>query len=354
MSSRMPEAAQPAQPSAGNARNRSVVMRNASVVFEWQRSLIVGGTLFVLLVILGGIIVPGIFSFLSLRSMLLSASFLGIASLGQTLCALVGGLDLSIPFVLGSANVLLLWLVAMHGVPSGIAFVLVMIFGAFVGAINGLASLRLQGQSLVVTLGTGTALLALIEIITTNSAQSGGTIIGTVPGWLTAAASPAGGNSGLGFAPAVLVWFVIAAVAILLLSRSWIGRAIYAQGGSRVAASRALVSERGIWVTAFAVSGLMSAVAGMFLLGFSGGAFSDVGQPYLFTTVSAVVVGGTTLVGGRGGYSQTVLGVAIITVLTEVLVGLNLSPAAQEMVLGIMLVPIVAVYARMPHPKMLV
>lgn len=306
----------------------------------------------VALLICGGIVVPGLFSVISLQSMLQSAAFLGMASLGQTLCALVGGLDLSIPFVIGSANILLVWLTAMKGVPSGIAFVLVMLFGAGIGVLNGLASLRLQGQSLVVTLGTGTALLALIEIITTNSAQSGGTIIATVPRWLTDIASLNGGRTGLGFAPAIMVWLVLAAVAILLLARSWLGRAIYAQGGNPVAAKRILVSERVIWITTFTVSGLMSAIVGMFLLGFSGGAFADIGQPYLFTTVSAVVVGGTTLVGGRGGYAQTVLGVSIITVLTVVLVGLNLSPAAQEMVLGVLLIAIVAAYARLPHPRM--
>jgi len=327
-------------------------LRRRMATLAPQRSLILGVALLIALVVAGSVLVPGFFSVNAVRSMLLSASLLGIVALGQTLCALIGGLDLSIPFVVGAANVSLLYLTANRGIPSGIAVLIVIGIAVIVGVINGLISHRQQGQSLVVTLGTGTALLGLTQIITTNSIYSGGTIRGTVPGWITAIATPDGGRSGFGFAPSVLVWLVIAVVAVLLLSRTWTGRAIYAQGGNPVAARRALISERGIWVTTFTISAVMAAIAGMFLLGFSGSAFYDIGQPYLFTTVAAVLIGGTTLIGGRGGYAQTVLGVAILTVLTVVLVGLNLSPAAQEMVLGMVLIPLVAAYARLPHPRL--
>jgi ribose transport system permease protein len=93
----------------------------------------------------------------------------------------------------------------------------------------------------------------------------------------------------------------------------------------------------------------MSALTGVLLLGFSGGGFVGVGDPYLFTTVAAVVIGGTSLLGGAGGYGATVLGVLVLTVMTSLLVGLGLSFAAQQAIVGLLIVPMVAVYARTPH-----
>ncbi|WP_410576015.1 ABC transporter permease subunit, partial [Bacillus sp. SIMBA_006] len=77
----------------------------------------------------------------------------------------------------------------------------------------------------------------------------------------------------------------------------WFGRSVYAVGGSRTAAARLGISEFKIWISIHAISGAMSAVTGMLLLGFSGGGFVGVGDPYLFTTVAAVVIGGTSLLG---------------------------------------------------------
>jgi ribose transport system permease protein len=112
-----------------------------------------------------------------------------------------------------------------------------------------------------------------------------------------------------------------------------------------------MISEVRTWVLTFAVSGLFAAAAGILLLGFSGGAFADVGQPYLFTTVAAVVIGGTSLLGGRGGYGLTVLGVFVLTVLSTVLVGVGLSAPGQQAVLGLIIVPMVALYGRDAHPR---
>jgi ribose transport system permease protein len=326
-------------------------IRSYAAVLGPNRSLIISGAILIILIILGGSVVEGFYSLMNLRSLLLSASLLGIVSLGQTLCALVGELDMSIAFMIGSGNVMFLWLTGIKGLPSIASLLVVIAFGVVIGAINGLISYRQKGQSIVVTLGVGTAILALIEIVTTGSVKSGGTITAPVPKWLVALGSPNGGTTGLGIAPAVLLWVVITIMALLFLARTWTGRSIYAQGGNPVAASRAMISQKAIWVVVFSVSAVMACIVGIIMLGFSGGAFYDIGSPYLFTTVAAVVVGGTALAGGRGGYAQTVLGVAILSVLTVVLVGIDLSPAAQEMVLGMLLIPLVALYARGPHAR---
>ena len=116
-----------------------------------------GRSAFIGLIVLGALIVISAFSiegFLSapnVRAILLFAAFLGIASVGQTMVALLGGLDLSIPFVIGAANIALLSLITA-GVPSYVAFGFILTLGGVVGLINGLMSFKLQGQALIVTL----------------------------------------------------------------------------------------------------------------------------------------------------------------------------------------------------------
>lgn len=308
----------------------------------------VAAAILLALVIVGIATISGFWSLNNLRSSLVTASFLGIAALGQTLCALIGELDLSIPFVIGAANVGLLGLIN-KGVPPGVAIVIVVVLAILIGVVNGIVSHRQRGQSLVVTLGVGTAVLGLVQILVSTQAQSGGTVQGAVPSYLQTLVSLGGP---LGVAPTVYLWVGLSALAIFLLRRTWPGRGVYALGGNRVAARRALMPELGIWILVFSVSAAMAAVTGILLVGYAGGGYADVGQPYLFTTLAAVVVGGTSLVGGRGGYGLTIVGVLILTVLTVILAGFSLSAAAQEAFLGALIIPMVALYARDLHPRM--
>jgi ribose transport system permease protein len=149
--------------------------------------------------------------------------------------------------------------------------------------------------------------------------------------------------------PVIFIWAIVSLVVILVMNRTRFGRYFYAVGGSRRAAARLQISEGVMWVTAYVVSGAAAAATGVLLLGFSGGGFVGVGDPYLFTTVAAVVIGGTSLLGGWGGYGSTVIGVLVLTVLTSLLVGLGLNFAMQQAVFGLLIVPMVALYARSPH-----
>ena len=99
----------------------------------------------------------------------------------------------------------------------------------------------------------------------------------------------------------------------------------------------------------YAVSGGVSALTGALLLGWSGGGFIGVGQPYLFMTLAAVVIGGTSLLGGYGGYGFTVIGVLVLQVLTSFLVGIGLDYQWQQFIFGLLILPMVALYARSPH-----
>ncbi|WP_439150699.1 ABC transporter permease [Sulfitobacter sp.] len=328
--------------------NSQSAHQTSKLKLPMDRSILIGSGLLVLLVLLGGLLVPGFISVQNLRSILLLAAFLGIASLGQTLCALLGALDLSIPFVIGSANILLPSLL-LSGLPPTVAILVVIVLGALVGSLNGTLSFRLQGQALIMSLAIGFATVGATQIYTSIGSDFGGTVFAKIPDWLRNLAAFNGKTFGIAMPPVVFIWAIIAAIMVWIMRNTWFGLGIYALGGSRTAAQRLRISEFKTWVTVHAISGAMSAVAGMLLLGFSGGGFVGVGDPYLFTTVAAVVIGGTSLLGGAGGYGATVLGVLVLTVLTSLLVGLGLSFASQQAVIGALIIPMVAIYARAPH-----
>ncbi len=313
-----------------------------------NKSAFFGLVVLVGLFIIGSLVVEGFLSSANIKSMLVFASFLGLASIGLTLVALLGGLDLSIPFVIGSSNIGLMWLFTL-GVPPWIAVIIILLLGGLIGFINGVLSFRLQGQALIMTLGVGFAVTGGAQIITSIGSAFGGTVFGVVPSWLSNIAAMNGSTFGLSVPPVILIWLIASIILIIGLRNSSYGRNLYALGGSRTAAERLSISERKYWIGVYVISGVVSAFTGALLLGWSGGGFVGVGDPYLFMTLAAVVVGGTSLLGGWGGYGFTVIGVLVLQVLTSFLVGIGLDFEGQQFVFGLLILPMVALYARSPH-----
>ena len=103
------------------------------------------------------------------------------------------------------------------------------------------------------------------------------------------------------------------------------------------------------WPSAYTSCGAFAALTGSLLLGWSGGGFIGVGDQYLFTTLAAVVIGGTSLLGGYGGYGFTVIGVLVLQVLTAFLIGIGLKYEWQQFIFGLLILPMVALYGRSPH-----
>ncbi len=328
----------------------------AALVFTTMTSRLVGDnrSAFIGLMVLGTMFVvaslhvTGFLSGANIKSMLVFAAFLGLATVGQTLVALLGGLDLSIPFLIGSSNVGLLYLIGL-GIPSPIAVILILVVGSAIGLLNGFLSFPLQGQALIVTLGVGFATSGLTQILTSIGSAYAGNVFGQVPGWLSNLAAMNGVTFGLGIPPVIFIWVVVAAALIFGMKNTIYGRYLYALGGNRTSAQRIRISERRYWCGVFTISGFSSALTGSLLLGWSGGGFIGVGDPYLFMTLAAVVIGGTSLLGGQGGYGFTVIGVLVLQVLTAFLVGIGLKFEWQQFIYGLLILPMVALYARSPH-----
>ena len=325
-----------------------VLTRTLGRQFQQNRSAFIGIMVLAGLFSVGSMNIEGFSSGSNIKSMLLFASFLGIASIGQTLVALLGGLDLSIPFIIGGANVGLLYLIGL-GVPPWLATLIVLLIGTIFGVINGLLSYKLQGQALIVTLGTGFAISGGVQIVTSIGSAYSGNVFGTVPPWLSNFSAMNGTTFGLPFPPVILIWGLIALLLIVGLRTTVYGRYLYALGVNRTSASRVMISEMRYWVIMYALSGFFAALTGGLLLGWSGGGFIGVGDQYLFLTLAAVVVGGTSLLGGAGGYGFTVIGVLVLQVLSSFLVGMGLDFKWQQFIFGLLILPMVALYARSPH-----
>ncbi|RUU11403.1 ABC transporter permease, partial [Mesorhizobium sp. M7A.T.Ca.TU.009.01.3.2] len=295
-----------------------------------------------LLHLTGTVLIPGYSAPFAIRAMLVLASLLAVASIGQTLVVIMGGIDLSIPFVIGFANV-----VAAQLYGDGWNFVLVCgLVGALalvIGGLNGLISRSLDIQPLIVTLGIGMVVQGLVLLWTAGFPS------GSAPQAVSSFVS-IGGSAG----PLPVPWLVpslvvLAALVVLVLERTPYGRRLYALGSNPGAAPLALIDPVRMWVITYAASAFFAAVAGVLLLGFTGSAYGDVGQPYLFQTIAAVVVGGAALVGGRGSYLGTIAGVLVLTEINTLLIGLGFQPAAVQAALGFVIVLLVSLYGRERH-----
>jgi ribose transport system permease protein len=272
--------------------------------------------------------------------MLLLSSFLGIAALGQTILVLLGHLDLSVPGFIGLGNVATAILVGQNGWGFVPALVLIVVASIVMGGLSGLIVHRFRVQSIVVTLGMGFVLLGAIDVM------ARGGITGTAPDWLTRFATVATKTVGVSVPPLIVLWLVIAIIAGVVLRRTIAGRRVYLTGANPRAAELALVRTRWVVVASFALSAVGAAITGVLLTGFSGSGDTGIGTPYLFTSLTAVIVGGTSFVGARGDYWRTVIGAIMLTVINTVLLAKGYSQAVQQILFGAIILVAALAYGR--------
>ena len=321
-----------------------------SSLTTWWRSLRTGRNTLVSFAIvlalftIGSVTVSGFFSMYNVDSLLALASFLGIAAAGQTLAILLGGIDMSIPNVITMGDVMLPEFHAM-GLPMPLTVLAVLVIAACVGMLNGYVSSRLRIHPLIVTLGIGSMLSGA------GQAFTGGLPKGSAPGWLTNLASSGGTVFGVHFPPAAVIWAVVCVAMFILLGRTALGRSIYAVGASPKAAEFARVSRVRVWVATYMISAILAAIAGMLLSGFSGSGYFGIGEPYLFVSVGAVVIGGTSLLGGRGSYVGTIAGALALTEIGTILVGYGLDSPTQQIFYGFLVLLMIVIYGRDQHVR---
>jgi ribose transport system permease protein len=287
----------------------------------------------------GAAAIDGFSAKTTIDSMLVLAALLGIAALGQTLVLILGGIDFSVPGHIAMGAIVVSELYGERGWSAPAAISLVAVAAGVLGAATGWICHRWRIQPLIVTLGIG-AISAGAAVAWTQ-----GHLTGAAPPFLTTLTTATGTTFGLSIPPVVTLWALAAVVVALLLHRTTAGRRLFATGANPRAAALARIDTKRVWVVVFTASAVLSALTGCLLAGFAG-ADQTVGDPYLFTTLTAVIVGGTTFMGARGDYTHTVVGALILTVLTTILVGKGYSQADQQIVFGVLILLVVAGYGR--------
>ena len=291
------------------ARNRLILLAYAGMV---------------LLLLVTALFSPGFLSASNLRSTVVLAAFVGIVAFGQTFVIIGGGIDLSVPWVLNSAAIIMALLCAGQDLPLVWVAPLVLAAGATIGLINGLGVAQFGVPPIIMTLATNVILQGLILVVT------GGSPSPSAPAVIKFLSV-----GRIGPIPVIaLIWLALTLLATLLLSKAAFGRHLYALGTSATVAEFSGVPTARTTVLTYVISGTTAALAGMLLTGYSGVAYLGMGDAYLFTSIAAVAIGGASILGGGGHYLGTVAGAMVLTILTGLLPALNLSSGALLVVYG--------------------
>ncbi|HEX4298652.1 MAG TPA: ABC transporter permease [Devosia sp.] len=292
---------------------------------EWGSELIVA----VVIVVLGGLVGlgnPVFFAPQNLLNILEAVSVVGIAAIGATLVIVSGNLDLSVGSII-SLGGLTCALPMLWGVPFELATLIGIATGCVAGAVNGLIVTYGRVNSFIVTLGTSSALAGLALYITDRHPIN----MPDASAWL--------GQGQLGPLPVSVVVLIVLAVGTqLFLSRSIAGQRITAVGDNQRAAYLSGLPVRGTIMLTYILAGGFAAFAGVLQASSLANAAPAAGAALPLTVIAGVIIGGTSLLGGRGSVIGTLLGSILLGILSNAFILLRLNPEIQVVSLGIVIV----------------
>ncbi|RRJ85723.1 ABC transporter permease [Gulosibacter macacae] len=278
-------------------------------------------------------------------SILTIASLLALAAMGQTLVVILGGLDMAIAGYVTFGAMVASQATSRLGWQTPLAMVVVLVVCGGIGGLVGWVCHRYRIEPLVITLGLGVALTGGSLFL------AGGDYNGQPPQELKALAQLTGTTFGLPIPPVVVIVIVLGVLLWLFLSKTVAGRRLYATGVNPRAAGLTRIRTGAVWAGVFAASGAFAGLAGMFIAAFGAGWTMTIGEPYLFSGLAAVLVGGTTFGSIRGGFTRTALGALILTVLSTIIISQGMSEAQTRIVYGIIIISVVALYGRERHVR---
>ncbi len=259
---------------------------------------------------------------------------LALAALGMTFVLVAGGIDLSVGSVSAVAGAVFGWAVADQGLPVGVAAVAALAAGLGCGLVNGALVNALRMPSFIVTLGLLEGARGLAYLVTNSQTKYLGERLGLLQ------ATPVAGLS-----VAFLLALACTGIAHFVLTRTVLGRHTIAVGTNEEAARLVGVSPARIRTVVFALSGLLAGVAGLCHVARLGAADPNAGSGLELSAIAAAVIGGTSLMGGRGSMLATLVGVLIIATLEAGLAHLGVSEPMKRVVTGVVIVGAVAAEA---------
>lgn len=277
-------------------------------------------------ILIGSLVSDKFLTVQNVLNILQQSAFIGLISIGMTFVILTRGIDLSVGSVLALSGMVVSILLT-SGLNMGVAIILTLLVGGLLGFINGFISTKYKVPAFIATLAMMVTARGIALLLT-----DGRPIYDLPPAFHTL-----GGNIGRVPIPA-LIWIFLIIVAFVVLKYTTFGRKLYAIGGNPESAKLSGISvDRHITMT-FVISGVMAALAGILM-----SAWLTVGQPTAGQTmeldaIAAVVIGGTSLFGGKGGVAGTFIGVLIMAMIVNIFNLLGLSSYYQSIFMGIIIV----------------
>ena len=294
----------------------------------------------ILVFVVGDILHPGFANVASVKSILVIASFVGFVAAGQTFVILVGGIDLSVPWVLNGAAILLVTSSLGHDDRAVPAVLLTLALGLATGLVNGIGVAYLAVPAVVMTLGMN----GIMEGLTLGLSK--GLTCESCAAYAPKAVQDVVRSTVLGIRADLFLWLGIAVAITFVLSATTFGRRIYAIGNNETAAFLAGINVRVVTVALYMLSGLFAALGGIVLVAYGGQATLGMGDPYLFQSIAAAVIGGVSILGGRGHYLGAVAGSITLVALVSVLLAENMPDWGRNVVYGVAILVILLLYGR--------
>ena len=252
------------------------------------------------------------------------AAFVGLVALGQTLVLLVGGIDLSVGAAAGLSAIVGALMLTAAGINPYLIIPLTMLFGASLGLINGVFVAGLRLNPFIVTLATWEIFAGMTLVITK------GYPIRPLGDQFTYF-----GKGDLFGIPFPVVIFVLVGIFLIwLLTQTRFGRNVFAVGGNREAAILAGIHVKRVEMIAYALAGMFAALAGILYASRMDAGQPSVGEGWLMGAITAAILGGTSLRGGQGSITGTMLGALLLAVLANGTVLLNVSGFWQRVIVG--------------------
>ena len=280
-------------------------------------------------------------SFLSpeyLLQQLKVASFLGVIATGTMIVILLGQIDLSVPWLVAVGGMMATAATAWGPIGAWLAIPFGVACGVALGLVNGFGVAYLRIPSMIVTLAVNAVAQGLMVVHTGGFSPQDSSS--------PAMRALATGSLAFGLPNALIVWIVVGACAVFVLNRTTFGRSVYGIGNRERAAYLSGVDTQRVILLAFALAGGLSAFGGVLLAGYASKAAQGMGDAYLLPAIASVVLGGASIMGGRGRYLGTVAGVVLITLLQSILSVVQMPDAGRQIIYGAVIVAMLLLYGR--------
>jgi len=298
--------------------------------------------LLAVLVVASELIRPGIVSPNWAGVMIRAAVPLAILAASQTMTMLTAGIDLSVGAVASMSGFVVATLVGGPGL--GVGIIVALAAAAAVGFVNGIGAGIFRVHPLIMTLAMSLVVLGLANVWQIQMVQTGA---GVPTEFRTVGASMF-----FDVVPVSLLVFVpLAVLIILVLNRTGYGRLLYAIGDNPTASRLSGAKSWQVLTVLYVISGILAGIAGFLFSGLTNVASVTLANSALLPSVAAAVIGGTSILGGRGAYGGTIVGALILTVISSILSSLGYPEAVRQILFGSLIVLVAAAYTRVTSPS---